>query len=330
MNRLSYLILFAFLVGVGVFLFREVPTTRFGEITPITAQEVRAAIIAYTDAHGANKMMEVFRESYSASHPNIQHNASHLLGEALYLALGSNGVSECTSEYNFGCYHGLFAKAIATEGLEVVKAFDVACANSDRVSACQHGLGHGILEYMSAKKLVDALNVCRDLTTPSGPLGGCASGVFMEYNHPLVSEDGNQRIEVRPLEDEEFLYTPCEDVPSEFKAACYHSLPQWWRQVVTANDYARMAELCAVIPNQSHQHACIAGLGSVIPPSLDYDVSSSIAACDTVPSELLRIQCLESASGVFWGNINDVEGAQEICEAMPDADRTRCLNLIYE
>lgn len=275
---------------------------------------MREAIAKEIASKGAEPAYTSFKNVFESRAFSVQHNAAHLFGEGLYESLGTSGVSVCDESLNYGCYHGFLTRAIAGEGLAVVPTLDAACAASDNHLRCQHGIGHGILEYTGHTNLDEALAAC-DLTNQSDPIGGCTSGVFMEYNVPLtVAENGSFSVASRVLPEGASPYTPCPTLPAKYREGCYYSLPQWWKQIYI-NDFKRIGVLCEGLENEREKNACLIGTGSIAAPTSEFMPSRTIALCDDMPSPPGRSTCLASAAGAYRSNQGDEVGARIVCEA---------------
>lgn len=308
-------------VGAGILLITH-PHQKTEVSASTTISEKRAAILASIKGIGGSAAYTQLKKDYKSRPFDEQHNAAHLFGESLYEHEGVGGVSVCDPELNFGCYHGFLSAVIAHEGTEVISRLDDVCAHTSAPSTCQHGIGHGILEYYGHTNLVKALEACR-LTNQPDPIAGCTGGVFMEYNVPLtVDERGSFAVAARPL-TEDGPYAPCEEMPSEFRTSCFHELPQWWGMVYE-QDTQTAAMLCGDLPEGPERNACFHGLAGTIPSRADYRAEEAINLCDLMPSTAERSACLADASWAFVTNALDSKSAQVLCrEALPE-DQARC------
>lgn len=287
-----------------------------------SVSEVRAAMVALIKEAGPEKAYQAFLASYASLPVDEQHNAAHLFGESLYEAVGTKAISACDSSFNFGCYHGFFPKAIQQEGSAVIPVLDDACKNALRSSACQHGIGHGILEYLGHDKLVDALELCGRTDDSNGP--GCISGVFMEYNVPLqVMGDGTYKVAPRTF-DATKPYVPCEDVPDIYKEACYQALPQWWRQT-PVHDNATVDSLCSSLTEPTYRTRCLEGLGNVVASDMKYVAKDIVAACRSLSSSESVQVCIASSAWACSKNTNTPSCGEAICETIDANIRDMCL-----
>jgi hypothetical protein len=254
-----------------------------------------------------------------------RHNVAHLLGEALYDHGGIKNISVCDDDFDFGCYHGFLSEAIASEGKPVIAKLDGICATTSAPSTCQHGIGHGILEYHGHTKLIEALEACT-LTNQPDPLAGCTGGVFMEYNVPLTSDEkGGFIMQARPL-TEEGAYAPCTTLPQAFRTSCYRELPQWRGHVNGKEnaDITHAGELCADIPQTEERRACFIGLAGIIPSTSGYQANKTIELCNLMPTVETRSECLADSTWLFVISADDRDGARQVCnEALPE-HQSRC------
>src|SRR6185436_4304211 len=141
---------------------------------------------------GPAKAYEIFKQDVTKiTSPGSQHLLAHVMGTELYTELGLEGLSVCDDSFAFGCYHSFLGTAINQEGLGILNTVDQICneKKSDAKSGCQHGIGHGIIGYLGydQAQLLEALKYCEQLTY-FGPLAGCGSGVFMEYNLKTMAD----------------------------------------------------------------------------------------------------------------------------------------------
>ncbi|KND48245.1 MAG: hypothetical protein AB199_04425 [Parcubacteria bacterium C7867-004] len=285
--------------------------------------QARAGMERTIALHGAKRSYAAFKKAFQGISFNQQHTAAHLFGESMYDKAGMKAVGVCDADFNFGCYHGFLTRAISTEGLAIIEKLDSACKESDVVSACQHGLGHGILEYLGHEKLTDALVACKQTDQPD-PIAGCTSGVFMEYNVPLVvGEDGQWSTDARVFDAKEGDYAPCPLLAPEYRQGCYYALPQWWKQV-RGDDFALLGTLCTGIPDGREENACILGTGSLAAPSANYQVSGIIELCGKMPNDDIRSRCLVSAAGALNATTHSKEDIRFVCDEVNAEHRSDC------
>lgn len=244
---------------------------------------------------------------------NMQHNMAHILGEELLASEGIEGIQYCDPRFAFGCYHGFFTNAVSKEGLESVAFLDTACGavKTGTPGSCRHGIGHGLVEYFGADQLEKALELCKKTTQPN-PLAGCMSGVFMEYNIPLRYTDDGSNFFVEPRSfDAVHPYAPCPDVSEEFRASCYHELPQYWARIFD-NNWRTLGLLC-LDEAEVYQDECFHGMGNVIAPSAQYDPEQARDLCNEIPHDKGSYICRVAAAWSVTLDGAGVEASRIIC-----------------
>lgn len=279
---------------------------------------VRAQFEESIRTNGGQEAYRLFSRAYEDMPFGTRHTAAHLFGETLYEIEGVPGVVACDSAFDYGCFHGFFIEAVSTEGLAVVVPLDEACQTTsvELASSCQHGIGHGIIEFLGQEKLAEALELCAQIQR-SGPLGGCFSGVFMQYNAPRVAtQDGTLQQTVRPLEDSNDPYDQCPTLDARFKPACYYSLPLWWKNLYQPA-YDRIGKLCDEVPEQEFRTTCFFGLGTVIASSSDFEPGTIIQRCSMIAVEDGRERCLRTAAHSVATRVGKMYEAQVVCAALP-------------
>jgi len=275
---------------------------------------------------GPAKAYEDFKKEYAYDHFGVQHSAAHIFGEVLFDEEGLEGLTYCDTTFAFGCFHSFFGKAIYILGESVIPKMDASCVEKYGVygTGCQHGIGHGILQYMGSDNLVDALNLC-SLTTQKNPKFGCTSGVFMEHNVPLVDfGEGSYVTKIRDFNSED-PYEPCPKLPYEFRESCYYELGQWWEKTFN-RDYKAMGLACKNIPDKEFERSCYLGIGNVVPPGNNYDLSKSIEACSLMPNDDGRLVCFSGSSWSFFANPDYRDIAPKVCDIFDNKEtKEKCL-----
>lgn len=272
------------------------------------------------EREGAINAYKFFEEAYSDYDSREQHSYAHVFGEALYNKVGIQGISVCDSNYSFGCYHAFFGTALVDEGLSIVTDLDQACieAHGEKGLGCQHGIGHGIIAELGRENINQSLEVCSTLNW-QGPIGGCTSGVFMEFNLNTMNELGPRKL------DENGLYYPCEHVPSRFTEACYFEQPAWW-VVANRSDYEKVGKYCSAIENDANRIACFQGTGNIISGVNLFDVPKISSSCANMPTEEGEFRCIEGAVWILSNNPQFKDTWKSLCEPYKDTNYyERCI-----
>lgn len=258
-----------------------------------------------------------------------QHLLAHVLGDLMYDKVGAKAITICDSSYTYGCYHGVATTAIAEEGLKEVKFLNSFCKSlkAEQIVACQHGIGHGLMEFFEhrADKLNIALHACDETYKGSEDLlfFGCSSGVFMEFNHPIVIKENEVVMDTRPVSTEG-LYYPCALVDKEYQSSCYHSLAQWWARSDERN-YKRLGDLCEPTIDKTNYFGCYRGIGNIIAPESDFDATESKKRCETLTSTKGQSYCKQAASLLFYGQSDLTKKRYVICDGLSSIDKDDCL-----
>ena len=242
---------------------------------------------------------------------NDAHSLAHIVGAILYNREGFAGLSHCTDDFAFGCYHGFAGSVIEKTGIAGVGEFSDACKNQENVTVCEHGIGHGLLAYLGSDTLTGALELCPQV--PSGSVDGCYNGVFMEYFLSTLQRD--KGVPMLTL-DSKFPEGPCEhDVPEKFRPACYYELPAWWRvwASVQGSSYEGQFKIigkrCASVVDPSLRTVCFKGTGGQIASFGKHDMDRIREWCLLMP-ESGRVSCLSEALNSVPGAGKGIQGQQ--------------------
>ena len=315
-------------IGFFAFSFAAIkntvgPPVDLALLSKKTPSESRMYLGEMLRARGARAVYQELKAQAAGSTVGENHGIAHALGEALYAEAGTRGIGVCDDAFEFGCYHGFFGSAVNTEGPSVVIKLNAACRATwgEKYLPCHHGIGHGIIAYTGVNRLIEALDLCK--TISSEPIGGCASGVIMGYNFRNLNHSST--IELRPIEESN-PQLPCATVPREFLRSCYAEQPQWWLAVL-GNDFKKIGVLCAEAPEEARD-ACFHGIGNFAAPAVQFDVQGTRAACDALPTAESRVQCREGASWIFLAQASTRERAPLLCQGLESGAATVCMQKI--
>jgi len=267
--------------------------------------------------------IEFKRENKNSSFGE-QHLNAHIFGEVLYELEGIDDIGTCDALFQFGCYHGFFNIAVYSEGPAVLEKLDQACIRmwgKDDFLPCQHGIGHGILTYTGPDNLLEALHYCRALTWQER--GGCSGGVFMEYN--FRTRDDLSGVDVRSLSDGEDAYSPCSELPSSFRLACYAEQPQWWASVFDS-DWPRMGKLCDGLDQLKEQGVCFQAIGNYSAAESAFSVKKVLDICASMPNLSSQSECTEGASWIMLTQKDGRALGAELCQSLPPREAQECQN----
>lgn len=301
-------------------------TTGSGSIPSLDPQKNYDDIINYwkTRMHevGAERAYNEFKGEYANTDFAHQHLAAHIYGELLYREMGLDGLSICDASFAFGCYHSFFTSAIATEGESIIPQLDDICRKKFGVlgTGCQHGLGHGALEYAGHAYMQDALDMCRR-TQQVNPLFGCTSGVFMEYYTPIMVSKSDAQSTITTF-DKKNPYGVCQNLQDkDFRLSCYYELGHWWGN--SAITYSAMGIYCASLQG-AEQEVCFQGVADTITVAARYDVDQSVSQCRTMPEKGVAA-CLSGVAWTLFAEPKVRARARSACDSLSDQDKRQCL-----
>lgn len=312
----------AILAGVAALAnLKEGSSPAYSDTDPAAAAAYWAEQIK---VHGAEAAYRAFKEKNAHSAERGRHLSAHIIGEEIFESEGVSGVRFCDASFSFGCYHGFFGQAFAHGGVESIEELDAVCVRSfgPLGTGCQHGIGHGVLEYVGYQNISEALALC-DKTTKSAPLLGCVSGVFMEYNTPLVGISDTLVPETRKF-SEGSADEPCRLVPEQYKKSCYFELGGWLESALYGDD-AHIGEVCSSF-SAEWRSLCFRGFGAMVPQRVQYDPEESRAVCDTFGAD----DALFCRAGIAWAmySVPEYRGNTEFaCAYSDNALRARCMEL---
>lgn len=222
----------------------------------------------YIATHGAQEAYATFSETIQSEAFGLQHEKAHIFGGALYAQEGMQGLVVCDSQFDYGCFHEFLGKAIAENGIDSLPDLNDTCITilGDNAGYCQHGIGHGIQSYYGYKEkdLIDSLALC-DALPENDPVGGCAGGVFMEYN--LRTMLGDERV----IRDDTSMLAPCDSLTGWQQKSCYFWQPQWWyEQFINEGDisieelFVELGRRCDIVSDKDLRNFCYQGIGNLM------------------------------------------------------------------
>lgn len=311
-----------FTAGATGILYSEQSLPTLPSVNDDTAA-YRAVWDRYADEHGIEAAYEMFKEYNAQAPADERHFAAHVIGDVIYEHVDLDGVAVCDPSFGYGCFHGFFGVVLAAEGADVISELDDVCVSrfGEGGTGCQHGIGHGILEFVGYNRIDEALRLC-DETTQYAPTLGCMSGVFMEYYNPLVARDGVFRNEVRPL-DRSDPHGVCNEVDPKYQPSCYFELAAWWNANVTG-DYEQMGAWCSDVADPGNRALCTVGIGNAIAVRNNYDAGAAVAHCDDAMPDALDPWCRAGGYWALYANPAHRANAPEMCDGLDTSEQKTC------
>ena len=270
------------LVG-GVFMFSSLAPAQ--SMSKTNARD--DALVLDIETRGASRAYADLAHAIRDLPPSMQHARAHAFGAALYSAEGIDGLSVCDTQFSYGCFHEFIGSAIAEHGVSAARLLNERCIDAlgyTDAGFCQHGVGHGLQTYYGYERhnLDEALALCASLPD-NNTIGGCAGGIFMEYNmRTMLDTESGER---RPVADA--LFEPCASLTGDGQEACAYWQPQWWHEVQFSGDDS--LETFRALGTQCREFGfsdrltqqCMTGIGNIIPNMRHLTLEDAAARCDS-------------------------------------------------
>ena len=263
-------------------------------------------------SNSAPKVWEYVKDVFKGeggSSGNI-HDLAHFSGLLIYEKNGFEGIKECSSQFAFGCYHGLLDKAFS-KNLDHLLDAQNACLKLDSnnisgpVASCIHGIGHGIASYYLTADLKKALVSCRKLTSGKEY---CFDGVFMEFVRSAP---------VSFFKKEDPLY-PCDILEKDFgyaySSTCGRNQPSLLMSRFNMG-FDEVVGICLSSSSKPFKESCFDALGFSLASA--GNVNQIIAGCQKMRASEYVNKCIKAAAGelVFQEIPGWSEKSKEVCNA---------------
>ncbi|MDO8408291.1 MAG: hypothetical protein Q7S95_03610 [bacterium] len=275
--------------------------------------------------------------------PNVDtHLLGHVVGDELFKQEGVNGIKICTNDLRNACSHSIVVGMLLTEGEEslpkIVATCKLAPGGSGAYTMCVHGLGHGILAYVSYD-MRKATKLCEETNVTGREFSQCVGGEVMEMmagvndREAWAKQIGNYFKEDDPL-------SPCnmDFIPEEAKGMCYVYLTPHLFEAAGANlaspdqKYFKKAfGFCDKVPGEQDKNICYGGFGKEFIVLANARNVQSIALMSD--EKLKRVYewciyanvesgikaCVNSAlQSLYWGGENDRNASVRFCTLIAD------------
>ncbi len=277
---------------------------------------------SFQNIKGASEY-ESAKRQISSLPPEKQHIEAHRMGAMLFETLEEDGLLLCDNSFDFGCYHGFFGRYVAergaTEGSVAHLASICKKVFGNGSAACEHGIGHGIMEFLGRGRLDAALALCT-ATEQKDPLSGCTGGVFMENNAAIRIENEHVSIDVRRFNPAD-PYAPCTSVPRAAAPSCYFEQSLWW--LTTGRSYEEIGTLCAGTPEGEERDACYEGWGPNVAERAGKDPEKARDICSLIRDEHGRSLCVLGVVFRLHGSGNSAD-ASALCDTLTSLYHDRC------
>ncbi len=256
-------------------------------------------------------IQNVFKNEGGAS-GNI-HDLAHLSGILIFEGKGFDGITDCSPQFAFGCYHGFLDKAFANSLDHLIDAQDACLKLSPQKNtivgpsaSCIHGIGHGVASYYSTNDLEKALVTCRKLTIGNEY---CFDGVFMEFVRSASSSF------FKPDDP----YYPCNFLEKKYgysySFACGRNHPSLLMGRYKMG-FDEVVKVCLNSDSSPFKNACFDSLGFSL--AATSDPQQIISGCQKIESAEFIAKCIKAAAGelVFQEVPSWHEKSLQVCNSV--------------
>jgi len=290
--------------------------------TKLSSGEQITQLKKYADSKGAEQTWQFIKDTYKGQGGTLGnvHDLAHLSGGLLFDKLDFNGITKCSAEFAFGCYHGFLDKAFAKNLDHLLDAQD-ACLKlgtdgSGPVASCIHGIGHGVASFYSSSDLQKSLSSCRQLTAGREY---CFDGVFMEFVRSAPESFYKKDDPLYPCNELEQKFGPA------YSISCGRNQPPLLMGRFKLG-FEEVAKICLNSDSTSFKQACFDSLGFSLASSGDVD--KIVSGCQKISDEQFLSRCIKAAAGELV--FQDIPGwdqkSKAVCNSLSDAKE--CLTYV--
>jgi len=249
------------------------------------------------------------------------HDYAHYIGQLIFKEKGLAGITICTTDFAFGCYHGLLDQAFRKD-LSPLQQAEKACEQVGKIgsgpyASCIHGIGHGVASYFKDKDLNGALKTCDKL--PQNSPQFCYDGVFMEFSRDALDDF---------YKPNDLLY-PCNSVEAKYTFACGRNQPTVLMNRLSKS-YGDVAKACQKATIRDLKASCYTALGFQAVYSSNNDSEKIISTCESMNDPEFEYQCKSAAAGelIFQNMKNWQTDAPLICNSLKNENAKNCNSYI--
>lgn len=306
------------------------------------------------DKKGAQYAFTVLKKSTIKNRIDT-HTLGHLIGYKLYDQKGLSGITKCTPEFTYSCFHGVIISAFVTEGISVANKLAVICASdpakSDLYQMCYHGLGHGAVAYTNYN-LEKAIEFCKEKRLDKYnnlAYKSCVAGAVMETYLGLHDKKAWKDQYPKYFKDNDAL-SPCDTplIEDEVKPTCYAQLSLYFLKLAGLNQekpdpnptiFENAFTYCDAIPKEQKlsRDKCYGAFGEVfvglarkaqdlnkLPENTDYRLQV-YKWCMLAHDNDGRNECIKNTLITFYVLLSNKDSAFLFCQIIPKkADQNIC------
>ncbi len=228
------------------------------------------------------------------------HSLGHIIGNALFKKYGTRGITFCTPQFLYSCYHGFMETYLAQKGLTDPSAIERVCTTwfsadteegSNSLNACIHGAGHGLVSYYGYD-IERAVSTCHALSVPMQL--PCYNGVFMVA--PLYTQTNDVRGGAWKL---------CENITLDLARESCERQAAGFRTMSLIADSTRNADGIASISNEA--------------------LARFTASCSDAPTISANRRCVETAGHIIGSAMQNATDIKDICSSASAELRRECM-----
>lgn len=270
-----------------------------------------------SDEKGAEEAWKNLSNNYKQGKMQTNpHDLAHFVGGLIFDKKGLKGIGICTTDFAFGCYHGLLDKAFLN-GLGQLNEAESSCLSvgpigSGPFASCIHGIGHGVASFFKTTDLKSALSTCDKL---SDGQTFCHDGVFMEFERSAPASF---------YKTDDPLY-PCDSIDQRYLSTCGRNQPQAMSNRLGI-PFELIPGICLSLKDSEFQSSCFDSLGFIVANNSEGDPDTIIKECGGIMQEQARYQCLVAAGGelIFQNMPNGQQSSKKICDFLTLDFRGKC------
>lgn len=250
------------------------------------------------------------------------HDIAHIVGEIGAEYQASQGVmTSCTRVCGYGCFHGAASMLLKTRN-DLMSRLPSLCAPFSGASfpgqdltACFHGLGHGLAD-LAERKPMPAVSLCDHLTTTSSRIE-CATGVLMEL---IDTPTLNQPKLALPASIPNF----CRTLPDIYADVCLRNAGGY--EFRRSHDVKKAFDICGEFDTLL-SHDCAVAMGSDFHFIFMGNTQDIIRACQTGNDDQIK-PCVKGA--LFSSLVSDPTGniGANLCQHTKGHVRSYCFAVL--
>src|SRR3989344_6983599 len=259
-------------------LFNKVETKVLSasDIQKLSPDEQIKTISDMAKKKGVEKTWQFIKETFKnqgGSSGNI-HDLAHLTGSLIYETKGFSGITICSADFAFGCYHGFLDKAFEKSLNDLEKA-EEACGRfgaGGPFASCVHGIGHGVASFYQTSDIKNSLLSCKRLSQNASQY--CFDGVFMEF----------ERSAPQSFYSKDDPYKPCDDLEREFGPVYSFACGRNQTTVLLSRfkfSFEDLTGVCLGAKSPQFKAACIDSLGFIVARS-SQDAGYIVETCKKI------------------------------------------------